>query len=96
MCFAPSPRLMQTSVATDCPGVDTAKPFVTSVIIGAKRVDQLQQNLSATEVQLSEDECKKLDEVKRSPARISWLDGSLPKHESSRRRPALLSSCWPP
>ena len=45
-----------------------AKPFVTSVIIGAKRVDQLQQNLSAVDLQLTEDELQKLDALRSSRA----------------------------
>src|SRR6266480_2275669 len=40
-----------------------AKPVVTSVIIGAKRPDQLEENLAAVEVQLTEDELKLLDQV---------------------------------
>ena len=40
-----------------------AKPFVTSVIIGAKRSEQLEQNLAAVDVQLTEEEIKQLDEV---------------------------------
>ena len=38
-----------------------AKPVVTSVIIGAKRLDQLEENLAAVEVQLTEDELKLRD-----------------------------------
>src|SRR3984957_2706457 len=40
-----------------------AKPVVTSVIIGAKRLDQLQDNLAAVELTLTEDELSKLEEV---------------------------------
>jgi len=40
-----------------------AKPVVTSVIIGAKRLDQSEENLAAVEVQLTEDELKLLDQV---------------------------------
>ena len=40
-----------------------AKPVVTSVIIGAKRLDQLQDNLAAVELTLTEDELRQLDEV---------------------------------
>ncbi len=51
-----------------------AKPFVTSVIIGAKRVDQLKENLSATEIKLTEDEIKKLDEVSVLPPEYpGWM-----------------------
>ena len=40
-----------------------AKPVVTAVIIGAKRLDQLQDNLAAVELTLTEDEVRQLDEV---------------------------------
>jgi aryl-alcohol dehydrogenase-like predicted oxidoreductase len=40
-----------------------AKPVVTSVIIGAKRHDQLQDNLAAIKLTLSHDELRRLDEV---------------------------------
>src|SRR5258706_5758665 len=38
------------------------RPFVTSAIIGAKRLDQLQDNIAAAELKLTEDEIKQLDE----------------------------------
>jgi aryl-alcohol dehydrogenase-like predicted oxidoreductase len=40
-----------------------AKPFVTSVIIGAKRVEQVEDNLAATDLNLTADELARLDEV---------------------------------
>jgi aryl-alcohol dehydrogenase-like predicted oxidoreductase len=51
-----------------------AKPFVTSVIIGAKRADQLQQNLAAVEIVLTDDEIHKLDEVSALPPEYpGWM-----------------------
>jgi aryl-alcohol dehydrogenase-like predicted oxidoreductase len=44
-----------------------AKPAVTSVIIGAKRLDQLKDNLAAIELTVTEDELKQLDEVSTLP-----------------------------
>jgi len=44
-----------------------ARPVVTSVIIGAKRLDQLQDNLAAVEFTFTEDELRQLDEVSRLP-----------------------------
>jgi hypothetical protein len=44
-----------------------AKPVVTSVILGAKRLDQLQDNLATEGLNLSEDEIKLLDEVSALP-----------------------------
>lgn len=40
-----------------------AKPFVMSVIIGAKNLDQLDQNLAATRLRLDESDLSRLDEV---------------------------------
>ena len=51
-----------------------AKPVVTSVIIGAKRLDQLQDNLAAEKLNLSEDEIKLLDEVSALPPEYpGWM-----------------------
>ena len=44
-----------------------AKPVVTSVIVGAKRLDQLQDNLAAVELAFTEDELRQLDEVSVLP-----------------------------
>jgi aryl-alcohol dehydrogenase-like predicted oxidoreductase len=50
------------------------QPVVTSVIIGAKRVDQLEDNLAATAVRLSADELSALDTVSRLPAEYpGWM-----------------------
>src|ERR1700721_2529389 len=50
------------------------KPVVTSVIIGAKRIDQLQDNLAAVDLKLTEDEVKQLDEVSAlSPEYPGWM-----------------------
>jgi aryl-alcohol dehydrogenase-like predicted oxidoreductase len=70
----PIAQAHETSVATVSLAWILAKPFVTSVIIGAKRVDQLQQNLSAVELQLSEDEMQRLDEVSALPPEYpGWM-----------------------
>jgi aryl-alcohol dehydrogenase-like predicted oxidoreductase len=51
-----------------------AKPFVTSVIIGAKSVKQLQENLAAVDVQLTAEETKQLDEVSALPPEYpGWM-----------------------
>jgi aryl-alcohol dehydrogenase-like predicted oxidoreductase len=44
-----------------------ARPVVTSVIIGAKRLEQLQDNLAAVELTFTEDELRQLDEVSVLP-----------------------------
>lgn len=62
------------SVATVSLAWILAKRFVTSVIIGAKRVDQLQQNLAAVDLQLTADDMKKLDEVSELPPEYpGWM-----------------------
>ena len=58
------------------------KPFVTSVIIGAKRPDQLEDNLAAVDLKLSEAEVKQLDEVSALPPEYpGWM---LPFQGASR------------
>ena len=50
------------------------QPQVSSVIIGAKRPDQLADNLAATQVRLSADELRALDAVSRLPAEYpGWM-----------------------
>ncbi len=51
-----------------------SKPVVTSVIIGAKRKEQLEDNVAAMEVQLSADELHQLDEVSALPPEYpGWM-----------------------
>lgn len=51
-----------------------SKPVVTSVIMGAKRVDQLQDNLAAAELKLSAEELRLLDEVSALPREYpGWM-----------------------
>lgn len=51
-----------------------ARSHVTSVIIGAKTIDQLADNIGATEVKLSEEEIQALDEVSQLPAEYpGWM-----------------------
>jgi aryl-alcohol dehydrogenase-like predicted oxidoreductase len=50
------------------------RPVVTSVIVGAKRVSQLQDNLAAVELKLTENEIKRLDEVSALPPEYpGWM-----------------------
>jgi aryl-alcohol dehydrogenase-like predicted oxidoreductase len=63
-----------------------AKPAVTSVIIGAKRPDQLQDNLAAIELTLTLDELKQLDQVSALPPEYpGWV---LPFQGADRMGPA--------
>ena len=51
-----------------------AKPVVSSVIIGAKRHDQLQDNLAAIKLTLTHDELRRLDEVSAPPPEYpGWM-----------------------
>jgi len=51
-----------------------AKPVVTSVIIGAKRLDQLRDNLAASDLQLTDDELKQLDAISELPPEYpGWM-----------------------
>jgi aryl-alcohol dehydrogenase-like predicted oxidoreductase len=63
------------------------KPIVTSVILGAKRLDQLQDNLAAVELELSEEEIKQLDEVSTLPPEYpGWM---LATQSGDRLDPAI-------
>jgi aryl-alcohol dehydrogenase-like predicted oxidoreductase len=61
------------------------KPVVTSVIIGAKRLDQLQDNLAAVDLRLTSDEIRQLDEVSALPPEYpGWM---LPRQSATRLHP---------
>jgi aryl-alcohol dehydrogenase-like predicted oxidoreductase len=61
-----------------------AKPFVTCIIIGAKTMDQLDDNLDAVKLQLSVDEIKRLDEVSALPPEYP---GWMLARQGAERRP---------
>ena len=64
-----------------------AKPVVTSIIIGAKRLDQLEDNIAATELQLTPDELKQLDDVSALPPEYpGWM---LPFQGANRLNPNI-------
>ncbi|NEI68129.1 aldo/keto reductase [Rhizobium lusitanum] len=63
-----------SNVATVALAWILAKPFVTSIIIGAKRLDQLDQNLAAVRLKLDGDDIAKLDQVSALPAEYpGWM-----------------------
>jgi aryl-alcohol dehydrogenase-like predicted oxidoreductase len=68
-----------------------AKPYVTSIIIGAKRIEQLEDNLGAVDVALTEEELSRLDAVSALPA--SYPGWMIDRQDASRRpqpfKPAL-------
>ncbi|HEX4095854.1 MAG TPA: aldo/keto reductase, partial [Caulobacteraceae bacterium] len=50
------------------------QPVVTTVIIGARRVDQLEDNLGAVNVKLTAEELETLDEASRLPEEYpGWM-----------------------
>ncbi len=61
-----------------------AKPFVTSVIIGAKRIDQLDQNLAAVKLRLDAEDMAKLDDVSALPPEYP---GWMLSRQGTARRP---------
>ena len=63
-----------------------AKPVVTSVIIGAKRVEQLQDNLASVQLTLILDELKQLDQV--SALALEYPGWVLPFQGADRLGPA--------
>jgi aryl-alcohol dehydrogenase-like predicted oxidoreductase len=65
---------VDVSVARVALGWQLTRPFVTSVIIGAKTREQLLDNLAATEVKLSADHLKQLDEASALPSEYpGWM-----------------------
>jgi aryl-alcohol dehydrogenase-like predicted oxidoreductase len=63
-----------------------AKPVVTSVIIGAKRLDQLRDNLASVELALNADELRELDQVSAlAPEYPGWV---LPFQGADRLGPS--------
>jgi aryl-alcohol dehydrogenase-like predicted oxidoreductase len=65
------------------------QPQVTSVIVGARRPEQLADNLAATNVTLSADELAALDEVSRLPAEYP---GWMFERQGEVRRKQLLEA----
>ncbi|MGO8854514.1 MAG: aldo/keto reductase [Steroidobacteraceae bacterium] len=64
----------QVSVAQIALAWLLTKPFVSTVIIGAKSMDQLRDNIASTRVQLTEAELKSLDEVSQlQPEYPGWM-----------------------
>lgn len=52
-----------------------AQPVVTSVIIGARKMSQLEDDLGAVELNLSDEQLAQLDEVSRpAPEYPAWMD----------------------
>jgi aryl-alcohol dehydrogenase-like predicted oxidoreductase len=70
----PIAKERQVSPATIALSWVLSKSFVTSVIIGAKRIDQLNDNLAASGLKLTDDEVKRLDDVSALPPEYpGWM-----------------------
>src|SRR6202012_3525237 len=53
-----------------------AKPFVTTVIIGARNTEQLEDNIAASELKLTADDLAKLDAISELPPEYpGWMLG---------------------
>jgi aryl-alcohol dehydrogenase-like predicted oxidoreductase len=63
------------------------KPYVTSVIIGAKRREQLDDNIDAASLSLSDEEMQALDEVSELPPEYP---GWMIARQSAVRRPGTV------
>jgi aryl-alcohol dehydrogenase-like predicted oxidoreductase len=51
-----------------------AKPFVTSVLVGAKRLEQFEDNIAAIDLTLSDEEVRRLDTVSELPLEYpGWM-----------------------
>jgi aryl-alcohol dehydrogenase-like predicted oxidoreductase len=68
------------------------QPAVTSVIIGVKRIDQLDDDISATGVRLDDDELSALDKVSKLP---DEYPGWMFEHQGASRRKQLEQSGEP-
>jgi aryl-alcohol dehydrogenase-like predicted oxidoreductase len=62
-----------------------AKPWVTSVIIGAKQLDQLTDNLAAADISLSAEELQVLDQVSELP--VEYPGWAIQFQDRERRGP---------
>jgi len=70
----PMANLRKVSVAQIALAWILSKPFVTTVIIGAKSMDQLRDNIASSRVRLDDAEIKLLDEVSELPAEYpGWM-----------------------
>ncbi len=79
-----SPRPNGVSVAQIALAWLLHQRAVTTVIVGAKKVEQLDDNIAATAVELSADELAKLDRGQRAAGRVSGLDAGAPGRGASQ------------
>jgi aryl-alcohol dehydrogenase-like predicted oxidoreductase len=66
------------------------QPVVTSVIVGAKRIEQLEDNIAATDVKLSADELAALDQASALPSEYpGWMFARQGEMRRAQLRQAL-------
>nr|WP_288359856.1 aldo/keto reductase [uncultured Klebsiella sp.] len=84
-CIDVMPEAKGVSVAQIALAWLLHQPAVTSVIIGAKRAEQLQDNIAATAIRLSDDELRQLDAVSALPREYpGWMlerQGEYRRHQ---------------
>ena len=85
--LAPIAKAHGVSVAQIALAWILANDAVTSVIIGAKKVAQLDDNLKAVDVTLTADDLKALDEVSKPPVQYpEWMDSLGSDRRPGERR----------
>jgi aryl-alcohol dehydrogenase-like predicted oxidoreductase len=68
-----------------------ARPAVTSLVVGARTAEQLRDNLAAADLQLSQDELARLDQVSREPLRYPyWHQANTSADRLSRADLSLM------
>ena len=74
-----------------------AQACVTSVIIGARRMDQLDDNLKAVDLTLTADDLKSLDEVSRLPHEYpAWMGAAISDDRMPGQERRFATSARPP
>ena len=85
--LAPIAKAHGVSVAQIALAWILANEQVTSVIIGAKKIAQLDDNLKASDVTLTPDDLKALDEAsKLTPEYPAWMDSLGSDRKPGERR----------
>lgn len=68
------------------------QPGVTSVIIGARRIEQFEDNIKSVSIELSDEELTQLNRVSQPRTPFMYLDFSLQRGETIQERLSQLSS----
>ncbi len=68
------------------------QPGITSVIVGARRLDQLEDNIASVEIKMSADERTRLNEVSQPATPLMYMDFSMQRGQTLQERFAQLES----